>query len=634
MLGVVVTALFSLLAALAGQTLIKKWSAGLDPAERLGLGGLVGLGAVGLATLLLGFIPGSLRGLGVGIAIVVGLSLLVSLNKGALKQFKFAWPRGPQLLALAAVVFIGLLALVAVLAPSIATDWDTIAYHLAVPKLWIQQGQIGYVQGIHHSNFPGTMEMLFLWGLKWGGQSGAKAFSLMVYAFGCLALFGLARRWYGGNAGWWAALGFAGIPVVAWESGTGYIDVAHGLYAGIGALYACEALRKDSDNGKAALVLSGMCLGFALGTKYTGLQMLLAVVVVAATAALLQDGIKQAVRTKLTVGLVALVIAAPWYVKTYAYTGNPVYPFFYSVLGGKDWDAWRAEVYTAEQKSFGVGSDLTKIGHAVLGLAYQPGRYTNPRQHEGGGFPTGAIGFAVLLAGVCAASCGRLRREERLVLAVVGLGFLMWFFLSQQSRYLTMLAVPLVVLGAAQVSRVRWGPVVAVGFAVQALATVFIVNKTQTQLQLQVVTGKVSQDEYLTQLLPFYGAAKRINALPQGSKVALYDEVFGFYLDVPYFWANPGHSMLIPYETLASGEDYAAAMRSLGFTHVYVNLALGDKRFEEALDGTAPYTAEEWDAMKGDLNLKWKLLVADAANKRLIADVAEVPGGALGAFVD
>jgi hypothetical protein len=610
MIGVLWTIALSLLAAVAGSTLIARWSGALDPAERIGLSGLTAFGTAGLVTLLVGVLPNGLSFAPFVLAGLIVFGLVVAVRNRKHEEWRFKLQGHYDVIAFSALVVIGLLALIAVLAPSISTDWDTIAYHLAVPKLWIEHGRIDYVQGIHHSNFPSTMEMLFLWGFKWGGQSGAKAFSLMVYVFGCLSLFGLARRWYGRRAGWWAAIGFAAIPVVAWESGTGYIDVAHGLYAALGTLYAAECFKQKDHK---LLVLAGVCLGFALGTKYTGLQMLFAVSV--GLASLLEDGFVQAIRTKLTVVLVALVIACPWYIKTFALTGNPVYPFFYGVLGGKDWDTWRADTYSHEQKSFGVGSDPVNLGHAILGLGYQPGRYTNPAQDKGGGFPSGSLGFAALLAGVCAATCGRLRREERLTLAIAGLGFLMWFALSQQSRYLTMLAIPLVVLGAGQVTRVKWGPVVAGAFALQWVATTYIVYSLYTTMQLDVALGQVSRDEYLTKLLPVYRGAEAINQLPADSKVALYDEVFGFYLDRDYFWANPGHSMLIPYESMLTVDDYATALIDLGFTHVYVSLLSSDQRFIDALSGIRPYTPQEREAMFPDLNTRWRVLVADAANQ-------------------
>src|SRR6185295_13803103 len=90
----------------------------------------------------------------------------------------------------------------------------------------------------------------------------------------------------------------------------------------------------------------------------------------------------------LLVGVIAMAIACPWYIKNVVNTGNPVYPFFYSKLGGKNFSAPQAEQYSREQASFGVGTqdghhDFTQIGHAVLGLGYQPGRFINPAQTFG-----------------------------------------------------------------------------------------------------------------------------------------------------------------------------------------------------------------------------------------------------------
>ncbi|MCH8979400.1 MAG: glycosyltransferase family 39 protein, partial [Armatimonadetes bacterium] len=597
----------------------------LDPAERLGLGGLLGLASVGLLTLFVGLMP---NGLNFGVYIVAGLVVVgaaYAVAKGKYRDWKFRSDGPHDLLGGGALAVVGLLALVAVLAPSLAADWDSIAYHLAVPKLWLQQGQIHYVQGIHQSNFPAAVDNLFIWGLKWGGQSGAKAFSLMIYVFGCLSLFGLARRWYSRSAGWWAAIGFAGIPVVAWESGTAYIDVAHGLFAGLGVLYAMAAFVKADEARRNGLVLAGLCLGFAMGTKYTGVQMLVAVAVVLGLTGLIAKKVGDGIKAKLVVGLIAVLIACPWYIKTASFTGNPVFPFFSSVLGGKDWDPWRAEVYTAEQQSFGVGKDdLLGIGGAILGLGYQPGRYTNPMPTEGGGLPFGALGFAALLGGVAACACGRLRREEKMVLAAVGIGFLMWFVLSQQSRYLTMLVIPLAVLGAGVVGRVRWGPVVAAGVCVQIAVTAYMIDRLQTKNQLPVVTGKVTEDLYLSELLPFYPSAVTINYLPEGSRVALYDEVFGFYINkIDYFWANPGHSMLIPYETIDNGAELVAALRELGFTHIYVNVK-GQQRFLSAMNyGEVHelYSEEERAEMFKDLNRKWRYLIADAKVTNALSEV-------------
>ena len=55
---------------------------------------------------------------------------------------------------------------------------------------------------------------------------------------------------------------------------------------------------------------------------------------------------------------------------------------------------------------------------------------------------------------------------------------------------------------------------------------------------------------------------------PPGAKIALYSEPRGFYLDREYVWADPGHSRLIEYEKVYSGDDLLAQFSRLGITHV------------------------------------------------------------------
>lgn len=631
MLGVVLTLAFSFLAAGAAWMLLRKHVEDADPAETAGICGLIGLASVGLLTLVFS-LPSSFlsrperTAAHISAALAVGLGFL-AIRAGWLARVRFSLPQGASLAFPASLTVMALLPLVGVLAPSDAMDWDTIAYHLAVPKLfltnppeyWSSLGPtLNNVPGIHHSNFPFSIDNLYISGLWWGGQVGAKAFSLAIFIFGLIAVFGLARRWSGTSAGWWAALALAGMPVVLWESGTAYVDVGHGLFAGLGAIYAAEAW---FDKRKDRLLLAGIMVGFALGTKYTGMQTLFAVCLALAAAGVAGKQAGRGFRTAAVVAGLALLVGGGWYVRNAVTVGNPVYPFFYERLGGKSWDAWRGEVYRDEQQTFGVGRtpagrDLATFGHAVLGLAYQPGRYVNPGQDQGRGFPTGAIGFAALLGGLLLAVSGRATGKERFILGVALVGFGLWFFLSQQSRYLTTLAIPLGFLAAGALSRGIHRPIIAVAIAAQAFLTVWIVKATATDGQLPVLLGRESEQEHLSRRLDFYDASRAINQKAQG--VALFDTVFGFYLEVPYLWANPGHSMIIDWPNVKTGADLAREFARLGLDHVYVHLSLQPPQERDRwltasglINGGEPYSEEEKAALTADLRSAWRWLVAD-----------------------
>lgn len=640
----------------------------LDPALRTGLSGLLGLGGCGTITLFVWLLPhwisrnsqpfsaasvsGStaegerlLADIVFGLVVAVAAFFLSRMKRrtGGITDYVPTLPQGREWLFALPLGLALAFAAIGTLAPADAVEWDSLAYHLAVPKLWLLAGRIYYIPFIHHSNFPFAIDDLNMWGLTWGGQPGAKAFILASAIFGAMAIFGLARQVYGRAAANWAVLIYATCPVVLWLSGTAYIDVPNGLFAGLGigmaALYARSGDRRD-------LWLAGGLLGFALGSKYTGLQTLFVVGLVLVLLGLKRKSVGPAFVSVVLMGALALAIACPWYIKNVAWTGNPVYPFFYGKLRGRNWSAERSKVYSHEQQTFGVGThpgsgkhDVDALGHAVLGLAYQPGRYINPGQEQGGGVPLGAIGVPVLAIMLAWAYSGRARTFETFCLISAGVSLLMWFFLSQQSRYIVTLAVPLSVIGGGGILRLRAGPFLAALAVIQAAYSLFLQNFALTSQQMPVVFGQMPVSTYLEGRIPFYQGSQAINErVPKTGKVALYDEVFGYLLDVPYFWANPGHTNVIPYERMSTGEQYADEMERLGFTHVYLNLSPTVRAPEDARKWMASmglqvpgpgYTQAEHDQQMGSFEQKFVALITDAVKAGRLRPLQGVRGGLL-----
>ncbi|MCO5297670.1 MAG: hypothetical protein M9921_12510 [Fimbriimonadaceae bacterium] len=635
MLGALIT--FAVCAGVAawGRSMLSRWLDELDPAAAWGVGGLFGLGLLGTASLLVGLVPGGLKwGLGLPLALSLWGFAVGWRRKGELRGAK---PEGGEWAFVAALALALLFALVGAITPSDMSDWDSLAYHLAVPKMWIAAGQISYVSFIHHSNFPLAIDLLYAWGLQWGGESGAKAFSVAIFGLGLATLFGLARGRWGARAGWWAALCFAGIPAVLWESGTAYIDIGHGLFAGLGLWFVAAWLDQSED--RTPPVLAGLGLGLAMGSKYTGLQSLAVGLAVLGAGAVVLGRFREGVRAAALMGVLAVVLAAPWYAKNVAWTGNPVYPFFFERFGGRNWSQPQADVYRDEQQSFGVGRtesgrDLTAFGEAVVGLAAASEPFINRGQ-----YPLGTLGVAVLAGGFLWAFAGlrRGRRLEAAVLASVLLSLALWFVLSQQSRYILTLAVPLSILAGGAAVRLRAGPVLAGVVALQAAYSLWMIKTLLIDDRLPVALGRVTREEFLTRRVPFYAPSQALNEQVKGGKVALYDEVFGYFLDVPYFWANPGHSSEIPYAALDTGGEYAAALKRQGFTHVYVSLSpvVADPGFVGPwlasmglAEGNA-FPEEQRQALLNQFQTRWKVLLADAVRAGDLQLVAQFRSGLL-----
>jgi len=646
-LSVIAILLFCGVIATRVYTFTSRWT-DTDPSLRFGLAGLTTLASLGTLFLFVGLVSTTAIPI---IAIIVLVTALAPPKPlfgeltALVNSYKTNGPKGKEWAFLATIKICEIIVVIGVLCPPSMQEWDSLAYHLAVPKLWMSQGHITYIPFIHQSNFPGAFDYLYIFGLIFG-FAGAKAFVYAAAKFGGLAIFGLTRQLYGRQAAWWATIAFATVPVVLWLSGTAYIDVPNGLAAGLGigmaALY-CKT------NAKKHLLCAAIMLGIATASKYTGLQTIGAVGLLLLVVGIRRKNVGKYFGDACLVGILALIIACPWYIKNAINTGNPVYPFFSSKLGGKNWSQPQAEEYSREQASFGVGRnvdghlDPTQMGHAVLGLAYQPGRYINPAQQVGGGTPIGAIGVVVLCAMLAWAFSGKSQSFEFFSLGAVGVSLLLWFFLSQQSRYILTLAIPLAIMFGGGTTRLRAGPWLQVVCAAQAIYSIGLLFMSQTMGQIAVVVGAQSESDYYLKRVDFDDAAVYINqSVPKTGRVALYDVVFGYLLDVPYYWANPGHSNEIPYASMRSGNDFVMALRSMGFSHVYVKLS-ADVRPQNENDAWIAAMGLDGHPQPFPVNLQGKYnmdsfeqryvpLIADAVAHHLLRPVKAFRSGILFEF--
>ena len=616
-----VTFLVSIALAAAMRVALGRWLADRDSALQWSLAGLAGLGLFGLVIFLSYSVALPTAAWAVG-GLFVAAAVFTSVRKG-LNREMLQIGAGSRL-AIGIGLLPVLLSLIGAAAPSTTLDWDSLAYHLAVSKIWLNDGHTSFISYIHHSNFPLSIDSLFLFGMSYGGETGAKTFSVVLFALAIMGVFGLARETYGEKAALWAVAAYSTIPMAIWLSGTAYIDVAHGAYGGLGIFLLAQYMQDSSR--KSNLILAGIMLGLAAGTKYTGLQ----TVGVAMLAGLfyLSSGKGSPLKLAIPLGLV-VVISGAWYVRNIINTGNPVYPFFYSALKGKNWSDYNAKIYSNEQQTFGAGREMvenytagklepSRLGASVLGLAYQPGRYINPAPTQGSGLPMGAIGPVILVALLAWLASGRMGRREGYIAACSILMFLAWFALSQQSRYILTLAPPLAILAGGAIVQLSFGRILAVLVPLQAAFGLYFNYQFVVKDQLLVVGGRITPDEYRRATTAFAEPAAWINEHPS-KRVALYDEVFGYLLNVPYFWANPGHTTELGYETMRTGDDLVDNLTRLGIDRVYVNTAFWPKAqtaawlVDAGLANDGPgMTPEEKKSVFDELQVRWKPLLAEA----------------------
>lgn len=513
----------------------------------------------------------------------------------------------PALVGWGFVAFLALVTVVSALRVPDGLDWDGLSYHLAAPKIYLREGRIGFIPYDSHTHFPFTVEMLFTVGLAFGGPGGAKLFhwgagwltAIAVGVWTCrLTVRGERVPAWAGAA---AAVAFGSMPLALWEMGTAYIDLGTALFQFLALAALLDAV--SSRDGRPSLSLSGAALagiltGFALGTKYTaliqlgllGLGLLWLLLRAAPAARLGSLGAASAF-----VGL-AVLVASPWYIKNWLWVHNPVYPFFFKYFPNSySWTAEFEAGYAGEQALFGLG----KGWEAVLGVFWNLGLHgrafyvANPKTLLGD--KLGSLG--PLWAGILPlALWGRQFDWRMRACLLYGFGSIgVWLVMTQQTRYLMPVFAALAVVVGVVLAGLESGFLrrAATGFLAVAAVLSFVMHKEIASYSLQVLTGQISERDYLRASLPgVYDAAEFVNTLPENSKVALYQDTRGFYFDREYFWANPGQHNHIPYDRLDSGDGLIASLRGLGITHVLIN-------FDFALDqAEAPWYRLLMDAIR------------------------------------
>ncbi len=339
-------------------------------------------------------------------------------------------------------------------------------------------------------------------------------------------------------------------PTVLWEATTAYVDLALGLHAGL-ALYAL--LRFAESESRSWFLLAALQMGLALATKHLAFIALLPLTAGLGIFLLRRRGPGRAVGlAALFVGM-SLLVAFPWYARSWLASGNPVFPEFHGIFGAPPdrWDALTDAGLGRFKESFGrprtflnllsLPWDATvhaaryggTLGPLFLLLlpALVPGRPTAPARGSGWGCsPIRALGVACqqlpdavpragrdAFGGLGAVAYGRLRSLRP------GTG-------SGPGGWLLKGGVPLLVL-------LNLPPAIPLHEADREGWNGWLTHVVRG-VPAGVVSGAVSADRYLSRTVRSYEAWRYINAhLSRDARILSFTNGDNLYGDRERLWA-------------------------------------------------------------------------------------------------
>ncbi|MDP9339201.1 MAG: hypothetical protein M3P45_10065 [Acidobacteriota bacterium] len=502
-------------------------------AERCGLSLLGGLGLFSLALFLIGQVSFT-RG-----TIAAALTVAALL---AVRPLHFAWRKIERIsrtiagnISVAGSIVFLVLAITAISGIAEMTgDWgkDSVSYHLLGPTVWLREGIVRPVLDNSTTSFPQIPETLFAVLLVAGGDRAPDFSSWLTLVLLLLVSAGLAMR-MGSSASqaWWAAAIIVTMPAVYAGSHACFVD---GLYAAL--VLAAARVGFDAKYVK-DWALCGIFVGLAMGTKYTGLLALLALIV-CFLIALAKPGQFSGAALFKSVGIAlvtSLAVAAPFYIRNWIILGCPIYPpppGYALVCSPRYFPADAISQFHAYIYQRGMG-----LGHGWLAFAKLPFNltYHTSNFHGAGGIGLCPLGLAPF--GVVALRKNFFARQVAL------LGFLvtaLWFVTQQESRFL----IPVYVISAI-FSVAGWHYVrehcgnlqrltAAVIIGVSVLYGLFMIGAGQAD-NLRAVFSPAYAQARRQREIPYLASFDYLNASPVVQKVLILDRsVPPYYLRKPY----------------------------------------------------------------------------------------------------
>ena len=477
------------------------------------------------------------------------------------------------------------------LSPEIS--FDALNYQLAVPRFYLENHAIVDLPYFWHSYFSRLVNSLFVICLGLGGPIACKLLMLATGLITTIGVYALTANFVSRSSAFWAAAIFYATPMVSWLSTVSYIDLTLAMFVTT-AWLAFMRWRRDRMDAwlVACAILAGACVGSKPNGTYALPVMALALVLIS-----VREGVFRRGFAKVAVfGLVAILIALPWYLLPWHWTGNPVFPLLNGIFKSPYWNPVNTMMNAS---SFGVGVSLKSVVQLPFLLTFQTSQFDEL-------LPAGSLGIALVLLPLGIWSTIKHRRAAILSVAIVAF-YVLWLCTFQYARYL----IPMLPLAVAVAigGVMEWLPsegtrryyVAALWITLSAQGSLLLLPFGSIPLRhtLQLILHRRSEVEFLRATLVPYKAVEYLNGVTSTS-----DWVIGEGAESVRYYVRARMLSLVESRALQqqlvwrNDEELAARFSRAGFRYLIINRPVVKKKWPYLQDSflekfaTLEYSAE------------------------------------------
>jgi hypothetical protein len=450
--------------------------------------------------------------------------------------------------------------------------YDTLAYHLGIPNLYLQNGGFIETPQLFYANTFIYYEISSIPAV-FTGDMVPRLFHLLIGVILVLSVIDFAVDYFKITKRYVLLLTIVSMPMTIFLMTAVKNDLPCALFILAGIM----SFQKDRK------LLSAVFWGFAIGVKYTNIIPLGLFLLFQFILSVKEKRSTIFLKQMVVFGLIITGILMPLLVKNYLYTGNPVFPFLYRNFDNRltYWDTTRLDA---------LKKDAKKVFYSVGDVLKFP--FTLSFDELGSGGRVGPL-FLMFLPFLF------FKRKKKVYLLLFALATLLLganFKLSTRVWYIAFLLLSIYVTMAYESLEGAARKIMTGLFFIVIAFNLFNSFGLHEYLYRShdLFTGKVSIEEYKGLAFPAYKAIAYVNDnTPQGARVLVVGEGKSYYLKRPYFVSSGyDYSILKKYlEKSRYPGDFIAALKADGIRYIIFDSV----EFKRLQSGYNRLSAEEFN---------------------------------------
>ncbi|MCX7956388.1 MAG: glycosyltransferase family 39 protein [Endomicrobia bacterium] len=323
-------ALVILFAGMAiGSFVINKFSLEILVEEKLLFSIVMGLGILSILTFFIGVAGFLVRNIFLILIIPLCLyGIIFFINQ--FKCIKFTPLKFYEVIILVFWAYMSFLNMLGSLTPEIF--FDSQFYQLGVLNLWLQYKKIFSTTYVTQTFFPYNINMLYLIAMILNNEISAKLVHFFCGLLLCFGIYTFCKKYFSQTLSFIAILIFYSIPMVSIVSWKTAVELGIGIFD-----FCCFFCIINYWNKKNFiwLMLAGIFCGFSLGSKYISIVFCLlpSLVTIIYMGIIEKEKFFSIFKKIFIFSLISFIVMSPWLIRNLIVTGNPIFPFFYKIIG-------------------------------------------------------------------------------------------------------------------------------------------------------------------------------------------------------------------------------------------------------------------------------------------------------------